>query len=43
VLDNPDGQANGVLVTQGGKFGGYSLFLQDGKPTFVYTWGNSAR
>ena len=42
-LDNPDGQAEGVLVTHGGKFGGYGLFVQNGKPTFVYNWGGSAR
>jgi arylsulfatase len=43
LVDNPDGKAQGVLVTQGGKFGGYSLFVKDGKPTFVYNWGDSAR
>jgi arylsulfatase len=42
-VDNPDGKAEGVLVTQGGKFGGYGFFVQHGKPTFVYNWGNSAR
>jgi arylsulfatase len=42
-VDNPDGKAEGVLVTQGGKFGGYGLFVQNGKPTFVYNWGDSAR
>ena len=42
-VDNPDGKAEGVLVTHGGKFGGYGLFVQNGKPTFVYNWGQSAR
>jgi len=42
-VENPDGKAEGVLVTQGGKFGGYGLFVQKGKPTFVYNWGDSAR
>ena len=42
-VDNPDGKAEGVLVTQGGKFGGYGLFVQNGKPSFVYNWGDSAR
>lgn len=42
-VDNPDGKAAGVLVTQGGHFGGYSLFVKDGKPTFVYNWGDTAR
>lgn len=43
VVDNPDGKAAGVLATQGGHFGGYSLFVKDGKPTFVYNWGDTAR
>lgn len=42
-VDNPDGKAEGVLVTQGSKFGGYGLFVQNGKPAFVYNWGDSAR
>jgi arylsulfatase A-like enzyme len=42
-VDNPDGKAEGVLVTNGGKFGGYGLFVQNGKATFVYNWGDSAR
>ena len=25
-----------MIVTLGGRFGGYGLFLQDGKPVFVY-------
>ncbi|MFO1117288.1 MAG: sulfatase-like hydrolase/transferase [Beijerinckiaceae bacterium] len=32
----PQGGANGVLVTQGGRFAGYGLYLKDGKPTFTY-------
>jgi arylsulfatase A-like enzyme len=32
----PDGGAEGMIVTFGGRFGGYGLFLQDGKPVFVY-------
>jgi arylsulfatase len=31
-------KANGVLVSQGGKFGGWSLFVDKGKPTFVYNY-----
>ncbi len=30
--------ANGVIVCQGGRFGGFSYFLNDGKPTFVYNY-----
>jgi arylsulfatase len=32
----PKGGAEGMIVTLGGRFGGYGLFLQDGKPVFVY-------
>ena len=32
----PEGRAEGMIVTFGGRFGGYGLFLQDGKPVFVY-------
>ena len=32
----PEGGAEGMIVTFGGRFGGYGLFLQKGKPVFVY-------
>lgn len=32
----PASGANGVLVTQGGRFGGYSFYLKDGVPIFHY-------
>ena len=32
----PQGGAEGMIVTLGGRYGGYGLFLQDGKPVFVY-------
>ena len=32
----PEGGAEGMIVTFGGRFGGYGLFLQHGKPVFVY-------
>jgi arylsulfatase A-like enzyme len=32
----PEGGAEGMIVTIGGRFGGYGLFLQDGKVVFVY-------
>jgi hypothetical protein len=31
-----EGGAEGMIVTMGGRFGGYGLFLQYGKPVFVY-------
>lgn len=30
------GSTNGVMIAQGGRFGGYSFYLKDGKPTFHY-------
>ncbi len=32
----PSGGANGVLVAMGGEFGGYSMYLQGGRPVFSY-------
>ena len=32
----PEGGAEGMIVTLGGRFGGYGLYLQKGKPVFVY-------
>jgi arylsulfatase A-like enzyme len=29
---------SGVIVCQGGKFGGFSLYLKDGKPAFTYNY-----
>ena len=34
-IEIPESGANGVLVTQGGRFSGYGLYLKDGKPTFT--------
>jgi arylsulfatase len=35
-IEIPAGGANGVLVTQGGRFGGYALYLADSRPVFHY-------
>jgi arylsulfatase A-like enzyme len=35
-VDVPEGGGDGVIVTQGGRFGGYGLYLLKGKP--VFTW-----
>ena len=37
-VENPDGNAEGMLVTLGGETGGYALLVQNGKPTFHYNW-----
>jgi arylsulfatase len=34
----PEGGANGVILAQGGRFGGWSLYLKDGKPTYCYNF-----
>ena len=34
-IDVPDGGANGVIIAQGGAFGGWSLYLRDGKPALL--------
>jgi arylsulfatase len=34
----PKGGANGMIVTLGGRFGGYGLYLLKGKPVFVYNF-----
>jgi len=36
----PQGGANGVLGTIGGRYGGWALLLMDGKPMFAYAMSN---
>src|SRR5512136_1835158 len=37
-VEIPQGGANGVILAQGGRFGGWSLYLKDGKPTYTYNF-----
>jgi len=37
-IEIPEGGANGVLLAQGGRFGGWSLYLRDGRPTYVHNF-----
>jgi arylsulfatase len=37
-LQIPAGGAEGVIVSQGGAFAGWSLYLKDGKPAYVYNF-----
>lgn len=37
-VEIPKGGANGVILAQGGRFGGWSLYLKDGKPTYSYNF-----
>jgi arylsulfatase len=39
-VEIPDNAAEGVLITQGGRFGGWGLLLLDGKPEFDYAFSN---
>jgi arylsulfatase A-like enzyme len=36
VVDIPEGGAEGLIMTQGGRFSGLGLYLLDGKPVFHY-------
>jgi len=38
VIDVPVGGADGVIFAQGGHFGGYSLYVHEGKPCFTYNY-----
>src|SRR6266568_4228211 len=37
-VEIPKNGANGVIIAQAGRFGGWSLYLKDGKPTYTYNW-----
>lgn len=37
-VDGGGADANGVILAQGGRFGGYSLYVKDGKPVFAYNY-----
>jgi len=34
----PKGGANGVILAQGGRFGGWSLYMKDGRPVYAYNY-----
>jgi arylsulfatase len=37
-LGIPTGGANGVILAQGGRFGGWSLYMKDGRPSYTYNF-----
>jgi arylsulfatase A-like enzyme len=37
-LEIPAGGANGAILSQGGRFGGWSLYMRDGKPAYTYNF-----
>jgi arylsulfatase A-like enzyme len=43
VVDMPNRPVDGMLVTEGGRFGGYGLFIQNDKLVFVYNFANENR
>jgi hypothetical protein len=42
-LDIPAGGANGAILAQGGRFGGWSIYMKDGKPGYTYNFLGLAR
>ncbi|HKR11591.1 MAG TPA: arylsulfatase [Pyrinomonadaceae bacterium] len=37
-VETTAGTANGVILAQAGRFGGWSLYMKDGKPAYTYNW-----
>ena len=37
-IEVPQGQANGTIIAQGGRFGGWSLYVKDGVPAYDYNF-----
>jgi arylsulfatase len=37
-LEIPRGGANGAILSQGGRFGGWSLYMRNGRPAYVYNF-----
>ena len=37
-VEIPAGAANGTIIAQGGRFGGWALSVKDGKPQYDYNW-----
>jgi arylsulfatase len=42
-VEIPADGGDGVILCQGGRFGGWSLYLKGGKPTYTYNWLGLAR
>jgi arylsulfatase len=37
-VEIPAGGADGVILAQGGRFGGWSLYMKGGRPIYVYNF-----
>jgi arylsulfatase A-like enzyme len=42
-IEVPQGGAEGMIVTQGGRFGGYGFYVLKGRPVFLYNFLNLQR
>ncbi len=42
-IDVPSGGANGVIIAQAGRFGGWSLYMKNGRVQHVYNFGGLQR
>ena len=42
-VEIPDGGAEGVILAQGGRFAGWSLYMKDGKISYVHNWVGKER
>ena len=42
-VEIPRGGGEGVIVCQGGRFAGWSLYMEDGKVSYVHNWVGEAR
>lgn len=42
-VEIPKEGAEGVLATQGGRFGGWGMLVNDGRPEFVYAFSNQSQ
>jgi arylsulfatase A-like enzyme len=38
AVEIPQGGANGAILVQGGRFGGWALYMTGGKPAYAYNW-----
>ncbi|MCP9757910.1 arylsulfatase [Aquitalea sp. S1-19] len=42
-VEVPAGGGNGVILAQGGRFGGWTLYVKDGKPAYTYNFLGQTR
>ena len=42
-VEIPQGGADGVILAQGGRFAGWSLYMKDGKVSYVHNWVGKER